>query len=69
MNSRSPDIRKRVLALHAEGMSYSELEKKFGIGSKTITRWLKEPKVVANPTPPVYYRGLHFPGGRGRGLE
>jgi transposase-like protein len=65
--SLDPDIRKRALAMVAEGVPINDIKERLHIARATIEKWVQEPVVkVKNLTPPPYAKGFKYPGGRGR---
>jgi transposase len=61
MKAYSTDLRERVLAAHARGLSRRELIELFRISQGSITRWLQQQRLSGDLTP-------HSPPGRARSI-
>ena len=61
MKAYSTDLRERVLAAHARGLSRHELFELFQVSQGSITRWLRQQRVSDDLTP-------HTPPGRARSI-
>jgi len=61
MKAYSTDLRERVLAAHARGLSRRELIDLFQISQGSITRWLRQQRLSGDLTPRV-------PPGRARSI-
>jgi transposase len=61
MKAYSIDLRERVLAAHARGMSRRELIETFQVGQGSITRWLRQQRTTGDLSPGV-------PPGRARSI-
>jgi transposase len=53
MKAYSTDLRERVLAAHARGMSRRELIDLFQVSQGSITRWLRQQRTTGDLTPRV----------------
>jgi putative transposase len=51
MKAYSTDLRERVLAAHARGLSRRELIELFQVSQGSITRWLRQQRVSGDLTP------------------
>lgn len=51
MKAYSTDLRERVLAAHARGLSRRELIELFQVSQGSITRWLRQQRTTGNLTP------------------
>jgi transposase len=61
MKAYSTDLRERVLAAHARGLSRRELIELFQISQGSITRWLQQQRLTGDLTPQT-------PPGRARSI-
>jgi transposase len=53
MKAYSTDLRERVLAAHARGLSRRELSDLFQVSQGSITRWLRQKRSTGDLTPRV----------------
>ena len=51
MKAYSTDLRERVLAAHARGLSRQELIETFQVSQGSITRWLRQQRLTGDLTP------------------
>lgn len=61
MKAYSTDLRERVLAAHARGLSRRELIEMFQVSQGSITRWLRQQRLTGDLTP-------RTPPGRARSI-
>jgi transposase len=61
MKAYSTDLRERVLAAHARGLSRRELIELFQVSQGSITRWLRQQRLSGDLTP-------RLPPGRARSI-
>lgn len=61
MKAYSTDLRERVLAAHARGLSRHELIETFQVSQGSITRWLRQQRLTGDLTP-------RTPPGRARSI-
>lgn len=61
MKAYSTDLRERVLAAHARGLSRRELIELFQVSQGSITRWLQQQRLTGDLNP-------HSPPGRARSI-